>query len=342
MKTGADPGRRRRFVIAAVVLPVAVLALAEGALRVGGLGRQSGVPEIRFIHPDWVEAGRPGAAFRSDPDVFWRLTPGARSPGATEPMARSGYRTEFDVAKPAGASRIVCLGDSNTFGFDVTREAAWPAVLGSGFGMLPADRTWEVISLGVPGYTSWQVRRLLETEVAAMSPDVVTIEVGAFNEWLPAIGMTDRDQGRRSSPAGLRVVEIIAQALRPAVSESDLERLRAFKSSEFQGLRRVPVADFEDDLRAIAAWCGEHRVRAVFIAHPLPASTVATSPIALEYADAVRRAAAQPGSALVDGWESFRASGHRDDELFVDFCHPSPIGHRVLAQAVSRAVRELR
>jgi hypothetical protein len=75
----------------------------------------------------------------------------------------------------------------------------------------------------------------------------------------------------------------------------------------------------------------------VFVVHPLPLETVERNPIALEYADVVRRVALATGACLVDGWAEFR-DRPAGDALFDDFCHPSEAGHETLGRATATAI----
>jgi lysophospholipase L1-like esterase len=87
-----------------------------------------------------------------------------------------GFRTpEFDVAPAPGRVRVVALGDSSTFGWGVERSEAWPARLAASLAM-----RWhvdpgaiEVINLGVPGYSTFQGRILLERVAFDLHPHLL-------------------------------------------------------------------------------------------------------------------------------------------------------------------------
>ncbi len=341
MTDAAKPRRRRRFVVAAVLLPIAAAALVETALRIVGVGADD-VRVMRFVNPEGAYADEADGPVMRDPVLFWRLRPNAVLPGAPERIGATGFRTDFDVAKPAGVRRIVCLGDSNTFGFHVPADAAWPAALGRELRPSQDGRRWEALNLGVPGYTSWQERRWLETEGAALAPDVVVIEAGGFNEWLPAYDLADREQTGRPSGKRLRIVGLLSRVFARDAPTPANSRTADPSIAGYDGPVRVPPADFADDLRAVGAWCAAHGAQVVFVAHPLPAATARRCPAATRYADVVREVAAALDAPIADGWAAFAASGRSDAELFVDFCHPTELGHAVMAQAVRDAVERLR
>src|SRR5262245_2993458 len=201
------PVRRRRFIAAAMLLPVVLVAGLEVALRVAGYGGRAAVP-LRFMNRERQCAYEPGGPLMPDPVLFWRPRPGGNSPDGSSCFAQSGFRTAFEVAKARGVHRVICVGDSNTFGLGVEEVRAWPALVQRGLASSRPGEKWEVLNLGVPGYTSWQIRRLVETEAAAMSPDVVVFETGGFNDWVPAVGAIDREQGHSPFWRTLRVVEL--------------------------------------------------------------------------------------------------------------------------------------
>lgn len=325
-----------------MLLPVASAAALEMALRIGGYGGPSATVPLRFVNRDRQWADEPGGPVMPDPVLFWRPRPGAVAPQGGTLIAASGFRTAFDVEKAPDVRRVVCVGDSNTFGLGVALERTWPALLGRSLSAGHGAWRWEVLNLGVPGYTSWQIRRLLETEVAAMSPDIVVIETGGFNDWVPAVGPIDREQGAQSSRRSLRLVELLTSVLGAAGAGRDAEAdhvsLSELATAGYSGARRVPLTEFEENLRAMVAWCAAHGARAAFVAHPLPARTVERNPISIEYSETVRRVASQGSASLADGWAAFRASGASDAELFRDFCHPTERGYALIAPAVMAAL----
>ena len=87
-----------------------------------------------------------------------------------------GFRTdEFPRAKDPGALRIVCLGDSWTFGANVGQDQAYPQQLQRLLAIHYPGRKIEVFNLGVLGYSSHQGLELLKLEALGLDPDVVVI-----------------------------------------------------------------------------------------------------------------------------------------------------------------------
>jgi hypothetical protein len=86
-----------------------------------------------------------------------------------------GFRDarDFSYAKPAGTVRVLCLGDSNTEGFEVRQERTFAAVLEQ---HLKRDGIRaEVINAGVSGFGTAEELVLLENEGIKYSPDAVVV-----------------------------------------------------------------------------------------------------------------------------------------------------------------------
>nr|WP_320016583.1 arylesterase [uncultured Desulfobacter sp.] len=73
--------------------------------------------------------------------------------------------------KPLSVSRIVCFGDSLTFGTGASEGRDYPSVLEGLTGV-------EVINAGVPGNTTENALKRVDEDVLAYEPDVVLITLG--------------------------------------------------------------------------------------------------------------------------------------------------------------------
>jgi lysophospholipase L1-like esterase len=93
-----------------------------------------------------------------------------------------GFRdVEFPEEKPSSVFRIVCLGDSWTFGWNVGQNQAYPQTLKALLGREFSEANFEVFNLGVGGYSSINGLMLLKTRVLDLKPDVVVLGF-AMNE----------------------------------------------------------------------------------------------------------------------------------------------------------------
>lgn len=116
--------------------------------------------------------------FVRDPDLLWRLAPGFRAKPPLEMAINSlGYRgKEFAPRKRAGVYRVLCVGDSVTFGVGVNDELTYPARLERSL-REAAGREVEAINGGVLGYGTPQELRYLRKEGLSLEPDLVILEV---------------------------------------------------------------------------------------------------------------------------------------------------------------------
>jgi lysophospholipase L1-like esterase len=85
-----------------------------------------------------------------------------------------GFRgPEFAPAKTPGRLRVVCMGESSTYGSGVADDETYPARLQGHLARLLAPRDVEVINAGVLGYTSAENVLHGLFDVAPLAPDLV-------------------------------------------------------------------------------------------------------------------------------------------------------------------------
>lgn len=152
------------------------LAALEGAVRVLPFAR---APQFDLR---W--------AIRPDSRLGWQNIPGASKRYASGEYAHDvtynshGIRgPERGYDKPAGARRIVMLGDSYVDGFSVPRESRVSDVLETQLnGASPGSRT-EVLALGVSGYSTDQQLLWLDDEGWRYQPDLVILMFFENDVW---------------------------------------------------------------------------------------------------------------------------------------------------------------
>jgi len=103
-----------------------------------------------------------------------------------------GFRDiEFQKEKPPSVFRIVCLGDSWTFGANVGQQQAYPQQLSRLLRHEFPEADFEVLNLGVLGYSSFQGLELLKLTALDLNPDLIVIAF-AMNDASMA-GYRDKD-----------------------------------------------------------------------------------------------------------------------------------------------------
>lgn len=230
-------------VVAATLL---VLGLAEGLIRVVYTVRNSMIDTIPLpydagqgyaIYPPWIDGLRilekdeillwrnRSSVSRKYMDVygpvrveeersrlpiqfFPRIPDSLRGNTVWEISINSaGFRdTELPSAKAASAFRILCLGDSWTFGANVGQDHAYPQQLQALLTSAYPRADFEVLNLGVLGYSSFQGLRLLRNVLDELDPDLVTIGFGMNDANVS--GWQDEDARENAKTTGKRLERI--------------------------------------------------------------------------------------------------------------------------------------
>jgi hypothetical protein len=161
------PARLTRAALLALLvagMPLIALALAEGGISLGLLAADFAAglatrDTVRYNQYDsllgWVT--RPGLDLR---DFY--------GPGNHLRTNAAGLREtgEFGVPAPEGRIRVVCSGDSYTFGLGVDNARTWCAALAR------MDPVLETINLGQPAYGLDQVYLRYQRDGRRLQPDI--------------------------------------------------------------------------------------------------------------------------------------------------------------------------
>ena len=316
--------------VLAIVSACAAVAAIEGMLRAAGY-RYSPVRIGSNVNSDWREQH----AFHDrhlvyDPDLIWRPFSGQFSP-----FNPQGFRgLPVDPIKPSGALRVIALGDSNTFGWDVDEGVNWPTRLQ---GLLRESHPGaEVINAGVWGYSSFQgVRRF--KELVELDPDLVLVSFGA-NDAQPVrvpdaryVRSHDRIERLTRATRRLRLAQLAVAAW---------DRLGQAVSGSATLGPRVPVEDYVANLREIVDLGRSRGITVVLLTRPYVGSS--TDPASWKtYAPSYNAAVVAVGramnAAVIDVYGAFR----NHDNYFDDESHFGVEGHRVAAELIQAELATL-
>ena len=166
-----------------------VLAVLAGEVVLRGLDPPRRANPSYFAEWSWIVL---------DPVLSWVNEPGQHEHFEVNSLGFRGR--ELELKKPAGSVRIVCLGDSGTFGIWKKTEEEngydnYPEELGQ---MLRSrgHAEIEVVNAGVLGYSTSHGLRQLVTQVLPLAPDIVTVRLG-FNDhalsWDPRLRALEPD-----------------------------------------------------------------------------------------------------------------------------------------------------
>jgi len=336
---------RRRLAAFSAVFTLVVLLLAEALLRLAGFSYRPGQSYMAFNFPNPNELHN---VFEPDPELLWRMRPGFEFGDGFEPLNSSGFRgPEFPAEKAPGALRVACLGDSVTFG---RPEADYPSMIETRVSE-KIGRPVETMNLGVPGYSSFQGKKLLARVLDEYDPEIAIILFGWNDHWL-AKGFADQDQevGEGASAgggplAGLRVYQLL----------NKLVVLAWVTEVEPILITRVKEDDYRANLTAMVAMCRESGAVPIIATAP---SAIAAGEIPdflthldfirenddlaelhSNYNDVVRQLALRDHVWLSDLDALF---AERDVSLLFndpgkDLIHPNELGYEIIANAMANA-----
>jgi len=314
-----------------------------------------------------------------DNDLFWKGRPNTKWTGRVgrdipAEMNSHGFRQrEFSMTKPASTFRIVCLGDSRTFGLGVWEEETYPRQLER---LLHArrreDRDVQVLNLGIMGYTMFQGWISLNIHVPQMQPDVVTFAFG-FNDMLPAEhpdsvfyenghGWLGRlKQFLRKSKLFviyeklvLRMTREVTKKPEPHILRSEEEMVEEVGYVQIGGElvienRRVDKAEHAELVLKAIAFCKKRGIVPVMISIP-QASLKPPYIRTPAYHQAVVSICKEHQAAVVDlfpAFAEFVQSGEEETRpdrvrmLLSGVCHPTARGNSLIAEEIARQLESL-
>jgi lysophospholipase L1-like esterase len=294
------------------------LALAEGAVRLlAPAGKGTGYAPVR--------ADRQGRG----------------------PVNAKGYRDlERAIPKPARVRRVVCIGDSFTWGVSVLIDDAWPQRVER---TLSRERgeVWEAVNLAEPGLNTVQEASRLDSEGFTYGPDVVVVAYvlndSEDEQAAEARRAADWAEEQRSgSSPSLLDRSALARLVRARVwatveNRRRVDGFRSMYADDYAGWTAARRA-----LKAMGGMCREHGVPLVVAVFPLFGNRLDESYPFGDVHARVAAAAEAAGARVVDLLPLYRGLDWRllvvdgaDDE------HPNEIAHRIAARAIARAVSEV-
>ncbi len=336
-----------------------LLALGLGVLLAGGglLALELGarVLEAQRVPSYETATGVEPAVMPPHPYLLWERTPGTGDElGVPVRINSLGIRgPEPAVPKPAELRRVVAVGDSSVYGFGVPEHARFVDVAIDRIGG-PGLEAW---AAAVPGYSTLQLRNLLELRGHLLEPDLLVLAC-LWSDHATArmedAALLDRYQRWAQGAGGALAASAITRLLR---WELDVRRgsqatHRADYSPEdhypHHGVTRVPVPDYRANLEALAALAAHHDADIAVLVLPHPDDLDGGGGPEDRY-DGHRRAlrglAEAHGAPLVDGPTVFADAATTNpnldaEDLFLDNIHPSVRGHRLLGEALAQALAD--
>lgn len=281
----------------------------------------------------------------SDPFVLWWNKPGARRTQPVNPRpygSTATWTVENDARgfrgpeRPDGGAeedvyRILCVGDSVTFGFNVDQPDAYPRRLEDLLRARHPGTRIEVLNAGVPGWTWVQGLRFLEAYGMRLEPDLVIAAHGTNDQFWVAV-RTDRERlpgGGRPAPEMSSPTTFLertslyrlAQRLRGSAYGAGPSPGCEAQIAAGERCRRVPLQDIETtigEMQALVRAQGSGDLIALNLDFMGTQAVVAA-----------RHAAEVGGIPFVDFVERFSDETRKADEARAAALHlraPGPVG----------------
>jgi lysophospholipase L1-like esterase len=299
-------------------------------------------PQQKLQVSDPKQAG----IFEGDPLLLWRLKPNldhALWDFTIVSTNAQHFRADYPIeGKPAGTYRIVCLGDSVTFGYRVPvvwpdkpteYDPEWlpfPMLLEKELRGANPNRKIEVFPMAVPGYTSHQGLAWLRRDIDRLNPDMVIASFG----WNDASfsDVPDREAIRTDwYPVTVRWLIDHSQAFAHAT-----RWLRSGNHGPAQRPRPVPRVSQDEYLNNFAAIVDLVRSRNMgIVVFGAPYRDSTTNPpeaeLMTKYRAGLRASMTAKKVPYLEVLELTEAASPSNDGFFGELIHPNHIGHRLLA-----------
>ena len=261
----------RRFVkISALLLllSTAITGVLEGAARIWG-------PQL--LPPDKSRDVAPGESLPGEPNMIgdgqlgWRVKEGDNRqfgvPEMTHVNSRGLRNSEISIV-PEEMKRILIVGDSSIYGVRVRDRENISGQLQRI--LRKDDASWEVLNGGCPGYSSWQVKHLLEQRLLDYQP-----------EWL-IIGTLWSDTQGADAPDATRYGEqpmawkyhsrlyMVSQAWynRWKYTPANSPNVGFGLGPVLAPTNRVPLSDYQQNLHYMVSMASERGIKVAFLLLP--------------------------------------------------------------------------
>ena len=320
----------------------------------------------------WVEAPKAqdwAPTMRGNPFLLWEYAPGQRTESDTDVnINRLGLRgPEPKIPKPPGVRRLLSTGDSTIYGFKVRDGGVFIEVAAD---LLGEDV--EAWNAAIPGYSSYQSLNMLEMRALELEPDVLVIgNIWSDNNFDTFVDKellevyADFESGKVNQLRGILGKSALFQALdyRLRLSKDSLLSARDQRTiarkvgwtvggqDQNSGKRRVEANDYAANLHRLVDTAEGSGADAIFVLLPHPFDLTDEgndSPAWSLYREIMNDVAKNRGAPLVNMVEVFQQSGYDRTELFFDEgragiqddLHPSDLGHRIMGEALAKALSD--
>ncbi|MDQ7821580.1 MAG: SGNH/GDSL hydrolase family protein [Candidatus Eremiobacteraeota bacterium] len=318
------PSRIIKLILLNIFIAAAFLGLMEWSTRQWHRENQIFIPDAYLMF-----------APRKNLAAFKVMTPMGSCTVSTN---ADGFRTwpgapPVKASRPPGTCRIICLGDSVTFGnINISDKETYPYCLEKKLSEEKTVKPVEVMNGGCQGYTSLQGLEFYRRTAVKYKPDLLII--GFLNNDLsPCV---EPDQAKlSSSEAGKFLKSLLYRSaffrmLRVRIKgDSFLERYQGPDTAQM----RVPCEDYRNAMEEFLSLASKEGTRVIFL--NLPANISGLRFKEAEYREAVRDLAFSRKAGFIDLIAPFTYyQTYYHTTLFSDMVHPTKQGNEVMADYI--------
>lgn len=336
---------------------VSKLVLVMGSLAIACIIAE-GVLSLFVAAPIvWRE---PQEMYLSDPLLGHRLTPGQKAFTHSFPVSTNshGFRDrEFPLVPSPSTVRILCLGDSLTFGDGVAVEDTYPKQLekflnGNGRG------SYEVINAGVAGYDTWQEAAFLRVKGLQFRPNIVVL--GFYSNDIvpkPSVVQTAISDGGSLQRVGFNswfsdsMVHWLKRSRLLLLLKDRIGKLGNVIQSSPQFLHQQALLEgapndlieqgwreVESSLTQIVELSGANKFRVLLVSFPMAEQLMHEHPHG-QYQERLKLLAEKLQIPYIDLQSRFEQEYMGFGSLFIEWDgHPNPLAYRLAAEEISGVV----
>jgi lysophospholipase L1-like esterase len=329
-----------------LIIILAVSLILEGALRLLNVNPRVDNPFFLLVrvfeYPDY---------FEKDSSLFWRLRPNIKE--GTEFLVPGSYRTnslglrgtEPNIDTLSQQVRVACFGNSCTFGWRLNESETYPQQLEQALSQSPSQQKFTVFNCGIPGYSSFQGRKLLQELVPILKPQFVTLCYGWNDHW--AAGFDIEDKKQQMAPQWVLDIQNTASKSYLYRATKYLLLSRSERSREYTYNRqsptyRVSLDDYRENLLDMVNYCLTHGIKPIIVTAPIPdIDPGVDSPIETYhtlYCQIGVFVANEMNVSVVDAASLFMNHPEFWDDPKKDFIHYNAKGAAFLAEELARVI----
>jgi len=318
---------------------------------------------LTFMIPPPIIWLDPQEGYLHDQELMHRLKPNQEAYTHSFPVHTNSYGLrdrEFPIQTEPGTVRILCLGDSLTFGNGVAVESTWPKQLEDLLNSAPTGVHYQIINAGVSAYDTWQEIGYLERYGMQFQPSVVILGFYA-NDVVPKPTVMPKSVSGGGTLQRLgwkayvsdevahvlkrsRVLLFMRDRLDKLANVIRPNGLHSHKEAMLLGVRNEFIEagwkEVERSLSQLVTLGRKGKFRTMIVMFPMEdqiAGTYGTQ----GYQDRLKNLAQRAGIPVIDLTASFHAAFTGFDSLFIPWDgHPNARAYGIAAREIQQALEQ--